>query len=162
EMQAYLRYVRAEAKHGFDAGLPALEAARRIDLGPYAGWTQPERILFQVERAYRELRGEPYDAPIDVTALFRGMHALRESRRAVAPGEQAPRHDADLVALPQETQHQVVVLGPAGVAVARSAQHVGPYHERRVRDRALDERLRAHPARRVDPVEPALVGAQPV
>ncbi len=84
EMQAYLRYVRAEAKRGFDAGLPALEAARRIDLGPYAGWTEPERILFQVERAYRELRGEPYDAPIDVTALFRGMHALRESRRAVA------------------------------------------------------------------------------
>src|SRR5438876_605300 len=65
-------------------GFPALEAARRIDLGPYAGWTEPERILFQVERAYRELRGEPYDAPIDVTALFRGMHALRESRRAVA------------------------------------------------------------------------------
>ena len=83
EMQAYLRYVRAEAKRGFEAGLPALEAARRIDLGPYAGWTEPERILFQVERAYRELRGEPYDAPIDVTALFRGMHALRESRRAV-------------------------------------------------------------------------------
>src|SRR5439155_595127 len=26
EMQAYLRYVRAEAKRGFDAGLPALEA----------------------------------------------------------------------------------------------------------------------------------------
>ncbi len=84
EMQAYLRYVRAEAKRGFDAGLPALEAARRIDLGPYAGWTEPERILFQVERAYRELRGEPWDAPIDVTALFRSMHALRESRRAVA------------------------------------------------------------------------------
>jgi len=83
EMQAYLRYVRAEAKRGFDAGLPALEAARRIDLGPYAGWTEPERILFQVERAYRELRGEPWDAPIDATALFRGMHALRESRRAV-------------------------------------------------------------------------------
>src|SRR5439155_37298 len=72
------------AKRGFDAGLPALEAARRIDLGPYAGWTEPERILFQVERAYRELRGEPWDAPIDVTALFRSMHALRESRRAVA------------------------------------------------------------------------------
>ena len=84
EMQAYLRYVRAEAKRWFDAGLPALEAARRIDLGPYAGWTEPERILFNVERAYRELRGEPYDVPIDATALFRGMYELRASRRAVA------------------------------------------------------------------------------
>ena len=36
----------------------------------------------RVERS--KLRGEPYDAPIDVTALFRDMHALRESRRAVA------------------------------------------------------------------------------
>ncbi len=81
EMQSYLRYVRAEAKRFFEAGLTVIEAARRIDLGPYAGWTEPERIVFQVERAYRELRSEPYDAPIDVTTLFRGMHELRESRR---------------------------------------------------------------------------------
>lgn len=79
EMKAYLVYVRSESRRFFDAGLSPLEAARRIDLGPYARWTEPERILFQVERAYRELRGEPFDAPLDVTALFRGMHALREA-----------------------------------------------------------------------------------
>ena len=77
EMKAYLAYVRAESRRWFDAGLPAPEAAKRIDPGPYAGWTEPERIVFQVERAYREFRGEPYDAPLDVTALFRGMHLLR-------------------------------------------------------------------------------------
>jgi cyclase len=79
EMKAYLEYVRAESSRFFAAGLPALEAAKRIDLGPYAGWTEPERIVFQVERAYRELRGEPWDAPIDVTAMFRGMYELRSS-----------------------------------------------------------------------------------
>ena len=79
-MKAYLEYVRAEAGRFFAAGLPALEAARRIDLGPYAGWTEPERIVFQVERAYREFRGEPFDAPIDVTALFGAMLALRRER----------------------------------------------------------------------------------
>ena len=84
EMKAYLEYVLAESKHSFAAGLPALEAARRIDPGPYAGWTEPERILFNVERAYRELRGEPYDAPIDVTAIFRGMHELRTLHRQAA------------------------------------------------------------------------------
>lgn len=82
EMKAYLAYVRAESRRFFDAGLPALEAARRIDPGPYAGWTEPERILFNVERAYRELRGEPFDAPIDVTGIFRGMHELRTRRAA--------------------------------------------------------------------------------
>ena len=77
EMQAYLRYVRAESRRFFDAGLDTLEAAKRIDLGPYAAWTEPERLLFNVERAYREFRGEPFDAPIDAIGIFRGMHLLR-------------------------------------------------------------------------------------
>jgi glyoxylase-like metal-dependent hydrolase (beta-lactamase superfamily II) len=81
EMKAYLAYVRGECRRFFDAGLAPLEAARRIDLGPYARWTEPERILFQVDRAYRELRGEPFDATLDVTALFRGMQELREARK---------------------------------------------------------------------------------
>ena len=76
EMKAYLEYVRDESRRHFEAGLPALEAAKKIDLGPYADWTEPERLLFNVERAYRELRGEPWDAPIDAVALFRGMHDL--------------------------------------------------------------------------------------
>jgi cyclase len=80
EMKAYLQYVRAESQRFFAAGLPALEAAQRIDLGPYAGWTEPERVVFNVERAYRECRGEPYDAPIDIDAMFRGMFELRTAR----------------------------------------------------------------------------------
>jgi len=82
EMKAYLEYVRAESRRHFDAGLSALEAAKKIDPGPYAGWTEPERLLFNVERAYREFRGEPPDAPIDAMGIFRGMHELREARRA--------------------------------------------------------------------------------
>ncbi len=77
EMRAYLEYVRAEAARFFAAGLPVLDAAKRIDLGPYAGWTEPERLVFNVARAYRECRGEPYDAPIDIGELFRGMYELR-------------------------------------------------------------------------------------
>lgn len=81
EMKAYLTYVRGESRRLFDAGLSALEAAKRIDLGPYAGWTEPERLIFSVERAYREFRGEPFDAPIDIAAMARGMYELR-SRHA--------------------------------------------------------------------------------
>ncbi len=80
EMKAYLQYVYTEAKRYFAAGLPALDAAKRIDLGPYAGWTEPERLLFNVERAYRECRGEPFDAPMDALAIFRGMYELRRIR----------------------------------------------------------------------------------
>ena len=81
ELKAYLAYVRAEAQRFFAAELSPLDAARRIELGPYAAWTEPERILFLVERAYRECRGEPHDAPLDVTGLFRDMHTLKEERR---------------------------------------------------------------------------------
>jgi glyoxylase-like metal-dependent hydrolase (beta-lactamase superfamily II) len=78
EMRAYLEYVRAESARFFAAGLPMLEAAKRIDLGPYADWTEPERLVFNVARAYRELRGEPFDAPIEIGAIFRAMFELRE------------------------------------------------------------------------------------
>lgn len=85
EMKAYLEYVYGEAARAFADGLTALEAAKRIDPGPYARWTEPERMLFTVERAYRELRGEPWDAPIDVPAMFRDMHALRQAMRRARP-----------------------------------------------------------------------------
>jgi glyoxylase-like metal-dependent hydrolase (beta-lactamase superfamily II) len=78
EMKAYLEYVRREARAHYDADLPVVEAARRIELGPYAGWTEPERIVFNVDRAYREFRGEPFDAPIDLMAIMRGMAELRD------------------------------------------------------------------------------------
>jgi glyoxylase-like metal-dependent hydrolase (beta-lactamase superfamily II) len=77
EMKAYLQYVRSESKRFFDAGLSTFEAARKIDLGPYADWTEPQRIVFNVERAYREFRGEPVDAPIDAQKIFQAMFKLR-------------------------------------------------------------------------------------
>jgi cyclase len=80
EMAAYLRYVRAESEASFRRGLSVLDAARRIDLGPYAGWTEPERVVFNVARAYRELAGEPLDAPVDMMAMMHGMHALAAER----------------------------------------------------------------------------------
>jgi glyoxylase-like metal-dependent hydrolase (beta-lactamase superfamily II) len=79
EMREYLAYVRAECGKLFAAGVPALEAAKKIDLGPYASWTEPERIVFQVERAYRELQGVAYDAPLDVNVLFAGMYEVRQA-----------------------------------------------------------------------------------
>ena len=79
-MKAYLEYVREESKRFFDAGLSVAEAARRIDLGPYEVWDGPERVFFNVERAYRELRGDPPDAPVDANFLFAGAAQLHMER----------------------------------------------------------------------------------
>lgn len=76
-LRSYLDYVVSESRRFLDAGLEPMEAARRMDLGPYADWTQPERLIFNVERAYRELRGEPWDRPIDAIRLVRQAYELR-------------------------------------------------------------------------------------
>ncbi len=58
EVKAYLEYVREESRRFFDRGLTSLEASKRIELGPYGDWRAPARLYVNVERAYREFRGE--------------------------------------------------------------------------------------------------------
>jgi cyclase len=83
EMKAYLQYVRREAQQFFDAGRNAQDAARKIDLGPYADWLCPERIYLNVERAYREFRGEPFDQPWDQAKTFDKIYDVAISRGLV-------------------------------------------------------------------------------
>jgi len=78
EMRDYLNYIYAEARSCFDRGLTTAEASKAIDPGPYAGWTEPERIVFSVARAYREFRGEPYDAPSDPFEMANIMAEIRQ------------------------------------------------------------------------------------
>lgn len=79
EMRAYLEYVRDESKACFEAGQSSLDAAKRIDLGPYREWRAPARLFMNVERAYREFRNEPFDAPWDKPAT---LDAMRETSTA--------------------------------------------------------------------------------
>lgn len=79
EMREYLQYVYKEAKECFDRGLTEVEASKKIDLGPYANWTEPERIIFSVSRAYREFRGEPHDTPVDFLEMANIMAELKHS-----------------------------------------------------------------------------------
>jgi cyclase len=62
---AYLRLVQERAKEGLAAGDEPLEVARRTDLGDYAGWTDSERLVGNLHRAYSELRGEPLGVALD-------------------------------------------------------------------------------------------------
>lgn len=76
-MRDYLAYVYDEAKVHFDAGRTTTEAARLIELGPYASWAEPERLAFQLDRAWRELSGLPWDTKVDATKIFAETTALR-------------------------------------------------------------------------------------
>ncbi len=58
KMRQYLELIHREARAAFDEGAPPEEAARRIDLGEYAQWGEPERLSLNVGRLYQEFRGE--------------------------------------------------------------------------------------------------------
>jgi glyoxylase-like metal-dependent hydrolase (beta-lactamase superfamily II) len=80
EMRAYLEYVRDESRGHFEAGRTSLEAAKHIELGPYREWRAPARLFMNVERAYREFRNEPPDAPWDTAAAFDAIHKVATAR----------------------------------------------------------------------------------
>jgi hypothetical protein len=80
EMKAYLGYVREESRRCFDASLTSLEAAKWIDYGPYGEWRAPARLYMNVERAYREFRAEPADAPWNQLATFDALYRVAKAR----------------------------------------------------------------------------------
>jgi len=80
EMKAYLQYVRAESKKCFDAGLSSLDAAKRIEFGPYGEWRAPARLYMNVERAYREFRHEPPDAPWNHASVFDAVYKVAKAK----------------------------------------------------------------------------------
>jgi len=80
EMKAYLEYVHEESRRCFDRGLTVIEASRRTDLGPYAQWHGPARLYANVERAYREFRNEPADAPWDSAKTFDAVYSVAKAK----------------------------------------------------------------------------------
>ena len=69
DVLGYLRFVRDVARDGHAAGVTPLELARGTDLGAYGEWTDIERIVGNLHRAYADLtvpvdeRGGPIDFP---------------------------------------------------------------------------------------------------
>jgi cyclase len=80
DVLGYLRFVADLARKGRAAGLSPLDAARQADLGSYAAWTDAERIVGNLHRAYLELAGGERGAPIDATAALRDMVAYNGGR----------------------------------------------------------------------------------
>jgi cyclase len=80
EVLGYLRFVVGTVRSGRAAGLSPLEAARQADMGEYALWTDPERVVGNLHRAYFELAGGDRGAPADNAAAMRDMIAYNGGR----------------------------------------------------------------------------------
>ena len=73
DFKGYFECLTAEARVRFDAGLTPLDAARDIDLGPYAGWGDAERVAVNIDALYRDFGAE---VGADTMTLFGAMAAL--------------------------------------------------------------------------------------
>jgi glyoxylase-like metal-dependent hydrolase (beta-lactamase superfamily II) len=74
-MRAYFVWLTRESRARFDAGMAASEAVLDIALGEFAGWSDPERIVVNVDTLYREF-GAPQGEP-DTLRLLQGMSEYR-------------------------------------------------------------------------------------
>lgn len=77
-VKAYLAFVHDAARERFEGGLSAAEAARDIELGEFAGWSDAERLAVNVDTVYREL-GAPGER--DLVGLFALMGELAARAR---------------------------------------------------------------------------------
>jgi cyclase len=57
EMRDYLALLLREGRKSLAAGVSAGRAAAELDLGKYATWTDPDRVVNNMARLYSELRG---------------------------------------------------------------------------------------------------------
>jgi cyclase len=73
--RAYLRLVSDLADEAHAAGVEPLRAAREADLGDFAGWHDPERLVGNLHRALAERRGLEPGGELDVAAAFGDMVA---------------------------------------------------------------------------------------
>jgi glyoxylase-like metal-dependent hydrolase (beta-lactamase superfamily II) len=81
DLKEYFEYLTREARLRHAAGMSALDAARDIDLGPYGGWGEAERVVANVRALYRDF-GD--DSPADVLTVMGEMAEL-----AATPGPPA-------------------------------------------------------------------------
>ncbi len=73
DLKEYFLLLTGEARRRYDGGMSALDAARDIDLGPYADWSEAERVVANVRALYRDF-GD--DSPSDALTLLGEMAAL--------------------------------------------------------------------------------------
>jgi glyoxylase-like metal-dependent hydrolase (beta-lactamase superfamily II) len=73
EVIEYLAHVEAGAADLHARGRTVAQAAAELDLGRFAGWGNPERLVINIDSCYRHL--DPAHPAPDVLALFTQMAA---------------------------------------------------------------------------------------
>lgn len=80
EMRDYLVLLLDAGRKGIAAGIGAGRAAAELDLGKFATWTDPDRIVNNMVRLYAELRGT-LDGPTDREATRQAVAEYNQLRK---------------------------------------------------------------------------------
>jgi len=80
EMRDYLALLVREGRKALDAGIGAGRAAAELDLGKYATWTDPDRVVNNMTRLYSELKGT-IGAPGDREAASQAVTEYNQLRK---------------------------------------------------------------------------------
>jgi len=80
EMKGYLALLMTEGRRRYDAGVGPGRAAAEIDLGKYASWTDPDRIVNNMIRLYAEFKGT-LGQPMDREATRQAIAEYNELKR---------------------------------------------------------------------------------
>jgi len=73
QVRAYLEFVQTEGRKGFEKGIPPLELAGQLNLGPFSDWHDRERLVPNLHRVYSETRGDRRGSPLDFSQMFEEM-----------------------------------------------------------------------------------------
>jgi cyclase len=73
---SYVRLLQEHAEVAYKAGLTPLEAARQLELGPFAELSDSERLAGNMHRAFAECAGARPGDDIDLAAAFSDMLVL--------------------------------------------------------------------------------------
>jgi glyoxylase-like metal-dependent hydrolase (beta-lactamase superfamily II) len=77
DQKDYFERLTELAHRCFDASMTPLEAARAVDLGPYTGLRNPERLVVNINALYRDFGADVPNDPVSIIALmadFRGSN----------------------------------------------------------------------------------------
>ncbi len=72
-VRAYLEFIQRTAAWGMESDREPLQLALELDLGQFAELHDRERLVPNLHRAYAELRGEPWGAPMNYGQMFQEM-----------------------------------------------------------------------------------------
>ena len=79
ELKRYLEHISVESRKCYDAGMSEEDAANHIAMESFADWGEPERVIVNVNAAYREFEGQGRQA--DPMQLFDLMAKAHYGRR---------------------------------------------------------------------------------